>query len=593
MKLTKKNLLSESKSLLVIIFGSLLLLVALLSIWVQDGVRAVVAGASFWSNEQRDAVSALSSFTVLGDQKYFTKYKSKLSIQQNDMKARLELMKDNPDFALTDKLLIMGGNHPDDVRIMGYIFHWGRHFSFMKKCFDVWEEGDILFYQMNRLATQIESTKVISYEQQQQWLDELDELNLKLSEAELRFTAILGETARQVKVVLLVLNVVGFLLVFSTLTFLFFSIRKAQMELVKKTESYNILVQGLNEAAIVAITDANGIIVYSNEKFCEISGHSHEELIGSNHRILNSGFHPKVFFSDMWNTITDGKVWKGEICNRKKNGELYWVDSIVMPLNDESGERQYMAVKIDITERKKNAEALIQSSKMATLGAMSGGMAHEINNPLAIIQGKTEKVRNEILKPNFTAEAVVLEIDKISVNVERISRIVKSLISFSSESNGDQYLKMSVDTIVENTLNLCREKFKDNSIDLRVGELPKVDIYCCGTQIEQVLLHLLSNAFDAVEHLEHKWVSIDVTTDEFNNIRFIVTDSGSGIPDSIIHKIMDPFFTTKTVGKGTGLGLSLSYGIAERHNGKLWVDAHSPNTRFVLELPLDRPTSLN
>lgn len=586
MKKTNDFSLPKRLGAIVIFLGTLLLFVSLFSIWIQDGVRAVIAGASFWSNEQRDAIYALSTYTALGDQKYFDRYKNKLSIQQNDMKARIELMKDTPDFQLVDQFFLKGRNHPDDVRVMGYVFHWGRHIPQIKRCLETWKEGDSLFYRLNQLANTIVSAKNISPEQKQQWLNELEELNIKLADAEFRFTDMLGNTARQVKTILLFINIAGFLLVFSSLTVLFFNIKKTQLEIIKKTNSYNTLIDGLNEAAIVAITDTKGTIVYSNNKLSEISGYSQKELIGANHRILNSGFHSKEFFADMWNTIISGNVWRGEICNRRKNGELYWVDSMLMPLINDVGERQYMAVRIDITESKKNAEALIQTSKMATLGTMSGGMAHEINNPLAIIQGKIDKIKNEILKPSLNVESVLPEIDKISNNVERISSIIRSLIAFSNEPNGGCYAKTSSDIIIQNTLNLCQEKFKDNNIDLRIGKLPNVYIYCCETQIEQVLLHLLSNAFDAVKHLEQKWISIDVVINEYNTIQFVVTDSGSGIPESIIHKIMDPFFTTKAVGKGAGLGLSISYGIVEKHNGRLWVDAHSPNTRFVFELPI-------
>ena len=149
----------------------------------------------------------------------------------------------------------------------------------------------------------------------------------------------------------------------------------------------------LDQSAIVARTDTRGIIRYANDKFCEISKSSREELIGRDHRIINSGYHPKAFIRDLWETISSGRIWTGELRNRAKDGTLYWVDTTIVPFLDDQGRPyQYVAIRYDITKRKRSEELLREQAALARLGEMAAVVAHEVKNPLAGIRGALQVI---------------------------------------------------------------------------------------------------------------------------------------------------------------------------------------------------------
>lgn len=265
--------------------------------------------------------------------------------------------------------------------------------------------------------------------------------------------------------------------------------------------------------------------------------------------------------------------------------------SSFVPIKDNSGQVvNLMGITMNVTERRRAAAALVQSAKMASLGEMAAGIAHEINNPLSIILGLSSQLRRSIQSGNAVAEDCIGHLSRIDATTQRVAKIIKGLRTFSRNEKQDPMISADVRSIVEDTVELCRERFKIHGIDLRIDASLHQTIECRPAQVSQILMNLLGNAHDAVETFSEKWVSLEVDAD-IERVRFIVTDCGHGISGDVVEKIMQPFFTTKDPGKGTGLGLSISKGIAEDHHGRIYYDAGFKNTRFVLELPLKQPIS--
>lgn len=246
---------------------------------------------------------------------------------------------------------------------------------------------------------------------------------------------------------------------------------------------------------------------------------------------------------------------------------------------------------LDSLEQKNTAlrSELVNAAKLSSLGEMAGGIAHEINNPLAIITGRCLQLKTQIaLSPledevKTKTEAMILSIENTAF---RIAAIVTGLRAFARKSEKDPFADESLMQVIEDTLSFCRSRFQSADIDLRVlrREQSTIMVRCRSVQLSQVLLNLLNNACDAVESLNERWVEVEVVQ-KTSTVELRVTDSGRGIPSEISEKMMNPFFTTKAVGKGTGLGLSISLGIVHEHGGSITLDRMCPNTRFVVTLP--------
>lgn len=346
--------------------------------------------------------------------------------------------------------------------------------------------------------------------------------------------------------------------------------------------------------------DLDGNIIFINPAGCEMLGYTEQELIG--YSFLSMGFHLKdngemrLFKgSILQQTIKDGKTRPSDpsIFWRKDRSELH-VEFTVSPLIRDNNRIGAIISFTDITEKRKAAATIesqratmINSTKLSALGEMAGGVAHEINNPVAGIQGKAYQLMRMLDANKFDSEKFKTDLKKIYDTADRIAKIVKGLKAFSRNADKDPFEMTTAKRLVTETLDFTRERLISHGIKVEVIESKEeCPIFCRATQFIQVLISLVNNSYDAISTLSEKWIKIEMGTKNENIVFISITDSGLGIQPEIAQKIMQPFFTTKGVGKGVGLGLSVASGIIGDHGGKFYLDDQYPNTRFVIELPL-------
>ena len=219
---------------------------------------------------------------------------------------------------------------------------------------------------------------------------------------------------------------------------------------------------------------------------------------------------------------------------------------------------------------------------------MSGGIAHEINNPLTVISGRAAQTLKRIENNEFDKDMVVKNLEKIVNSSDRISNIIRALKNFSRNENHHPMELVNLSDLINDMLFLCENKINNDEALLEVAPIPKVILKCHAYQIVQILINLINNSFDATSSLPSKWIKLTFEVSE-TRIKIRVMDSGNGIKKELKKKVFEPFFTSKPLHYGTGLGLSISKKIALFHKGDLSIDEETKNTCFVLTLPLAGP----
>jgi PAS domain S-box-containing protein len=368
----------------------------------------------------------------------------------------------------------------------------------------------------------------------------------------------------------------------------------------------------------IVITNIRGDVVWVNPAFTKLTGYPQDEITYKNIRILNSGKQSSSFYKNLWDTILAGKVWHGELINKRKDGSEWYEEQTITPVHDsENNIIYFISIKQDISERKEaekqahiHREQLIQADKMVALGTLVSGVAHEINNPNNFIMLNTpllKKTWDSIqpildeyynkngdffignkLKYSKIKESIPNLLNGITDGAKRIKHIVQELKDFARKETSELNQNVDINSVVNAAINLLSNLIKKSTNNFHVEfaeDLP--NILGNFQRLEQVVINLIENSCQA---LRNKESAINVKTSYDNTkgtIIIEVRDEGIGMDSEIIKEITDPFFTTKRELGGTGLGLSVSSKIVIAHGGKLEFDSKlEKGTMAQIKLPV-------
>ncbi len=388
--------------------------------------------------------------------------------------------------------------------------------------------------------------------------------------------------------------------------------RQQHMEILEESNEIAQLALGelakqkfaLDQHAIVAITDVQGNITFVNDKFTEISGYSRQELFGENHRILNSGYHDISFFKEMYGVISKGEVWHNEVCNKSKNGDLYWVDTTIVPFIGSDGKPEsYTAIRTDITERKQAEIELINAKDAAEMATRQksdflANMSHEIRTPMNGIIGMT----GLILDTNLNAKQRSYAETTMS-SADALLTIINDILDFSKIEAGKlelEELSFDLQALVEDVAELMALKCYEKGISMLLRYKPSTEKKVIGDpgRIRQILLNLLSNA---IKFTEKGYILIVVESQISDAKKALfkvsVVDTGLGIEKDSLGNIFNKFdqedsSTTRKFG-GTGLGLSICRQLSHLMGGDVSVESEKgkgSTFSFTMQLEVDEPS---
>lgn len=385
--------------------------------------------------------------------------------------------------------------------------------------------------------------------------------------------------------------------------------QRSQNELLAAVKELRDVKAALDEHSIVAITNAAGKITYVNDKFCALSKYSRQELLGQDHRIINSHFHPKEFFRELWTTIGRGEVWHGEIKNRAKDGSYYWVETTIFPFVDQTGKPlQYVAIRTDISRRKADEADLQQFSrelaeKNKELETIVYTVSHDLRSPLINVQGFGKRLQracdtigeaiarsgngsvpvSEIQIPVATALPQALKF--INAGVSKMDVLLTGLLRYSRLGRIVLTLQpIEMNALISEILAAMKFQIDEAKAVVHVGELPSC--FADRAQLSQVFTNLFDNAIKY--RSPHRSLQLDVTAWLENGyVIYKISDNGIGIAKEHQAKVFEIFHRLDPVAtSGEGLGLSIAQRVLERQKGRIWVESVAgEGSKFFVALP--------
>ncbi|MGM0575341.1 MAG: two-component system sensor histidine kinase NtrB [Myxococcota bacterium] len=339
------------------------------------------------------------------------------------------------------------------------------------------------------------------------------------------------------------------------------------------------LKEAIDQACIVDVTWPDGRIADVNERFCELTGYDRGELIGEDHAILNSGHHPPEFMADLWETIREGEVWRGEIRDHDRAGKAFWVDTTIVPFVDREGRpERYLTIRTDITARKEAEARLREREALAQLGEMSAIVAHEVKNPLTGISGALQIIDRRL--PEDASERRVIA--SIQSRIQSLDAAIQDLLTYARPRE-PRLRSVDMGSLVGRCASFLDSDERFTGVQV-VADAQSRSLYVDPEQLSQALLNLLLNAAQALDGTGR--IRVTARSEESDYV-IRVADDGPGMPDDVRARVFQPFFTTRS--RGTGLGLPTVRRTVEGHGGS--VDIRCPEaggTVACIRLPLPR-----
>jgi len=354
----------------------------------------------------------------------------------------------------------------------------------------------------------------------------------------------------------------------------------------------------IDKHIIISTTNPKGVITSVSNAFCKISGYKKSELIGKPHSIIRHPDMPKEIFKDMWDTIQSGQTWNGIVKNLKKDGDFYIVDAHIEPIYDFKNKiKGYIAIRHDITDKEvlkeqieKNEQQhqqLIHQSRLAQMGEMISMIAHQWRQPLTAISATSSTITLKATIDKLDNETAIKMASKITHYVNHLSSTIEDFRNFFK--NNKTKIKISLEDLVNSTLDIIQVSIENKNIKVIKNIEGSYECNTYANEVKQVLLNLLKNAEDALLEQRPKDPTITIETPqdiESHKVVIVIRDNAGGIPEHIIDKIFDPYFSTKHSKDGTGLGLYMSKTIIEKNcHGKLRVHNDNDGAVFTIELP--------